>query len=277
MNQRRNLLVPVILVLGVEVGSSLWVRAGSLDPPGGAITGTMKDLETVEPRKAIRNNLDASPVTITSRGSYYLAENIFALPSQDGIRIDAFEVTLDLNGFSIVGNTDTGSNNGVFVVANRHNVTIKNGTIGPFTQDGISATSSEQVVLENLRLLANSTGARLGDFARVTDCIANDNQNDGIQVGAGSIVSRCIVTDNGNDAFDSAIRAGTGSLVESCMALSNTGNGIRATNGSIVRGCTSRSNTATGVDANSGLVHGCSATQNAINISAFTSVDNNEN
>jgi hypothetical protein len=59
----------------------------------------MKTLEQIEPRTPIA----ALPFTISSPGSYYVTGNLAGVANQDGIIINADNVTLDLGGFEIVG------------------------------------------------------------------------------------------------------------------------------------------------------------------------------
>src|SRR5690606_8297132 len=79
--------------------------AGSLNPPPGAPAPTMKTLSEVEPRTPI--HAASLPLTITSPGSYYLAENIRVTAEDDvttaAIIIESGNVTIDLNGFTLAG------------------------------------------------------------------------------------------------------------------------------------------------------------------------------
>jgi hypothetical protein len=62
-------------------------------------------------------------------GSYYLTTNLTAtgVAGQHGITISADHVTLDLNGFSLIG--VAGSGDGIRVPAARLNLVIYNGTV----------------------------------------------------------------------------------------------------------------------------------------------------
>ena len=73
-------------------------QAGSLTPPG-APAPTMKTLAEVEPRTPI----SSIPITISEFGSYYLTGNLTGLPGTNGITIISDSVTIDLNGFALIG------------------------------------------------------------------------------------------------------------------------------------------------------------------------------
>jgi hypothetical protein len=261
------------VLIVTAVASVLWVSAGNLSPPGGAISPSMKDLDDVEPRTAIRNDFDTiTPIVISSPGSYYLAEDIFSIHSEHGIEIDASHVTLDLNGFTVFGNTEVGSLDGIHIADERHNVTIRNGTVRDFFQNGIYGTASDGCVVEGVRVINNSLyGIRLRNYSRVKDCMALGNaQNDGITVNAKSVITGSLAWDNGNDDSDAGIRVGADSgTVFACTSSENTGWGIRVGSGSTISSCTARNNTGNGLDASSvGHVVDSTATDNAINISA---------
>src|SRR5438093_7800183 len=80
---------------------------GPLDPPAGPVTSTYKTLTEVEPRTAV-NAVNTpgdfnSLFKISQPGSYYLTGNITGVASKHGIEIVASGVTLDLNGFDLLG------------------------------------------------------------------------------------------------------------------------------------------------------------------------------
>lgn len=85
-------------------------RAGDIDPPMGPVQGTMKTLDAIEPRDILKT-LASSPDAvhlITQPGQYVLTEDISVPSGKSGIVVELppgveGDVSIDLNGFSIVG------------------------------------------------------------------------------------------------------------------------------------------------------------------------------
>ena len=122
--------------------------------PPGAPAAMFKTLEQVEPRIPV----SAAGVTLSQSGSYYLTTNLVTSSTNtDCITISASDVTLDLNGFTIIGTGGTNSSaDGVsYSGGGARNVTICNGTIRGFYR-GIAASSAAAntgAIFENLRIV----------------------------------------------------------------------------------------------------------------------------
>lgn len=230
---------------GVAALGALASRAGAgpINPPAGAVGPTGKTLVEVEPRtivNATNTPGDAAAVYIlTQPGSYYLTGNITAPSGKAAIRIEASNVTLDLNGFEILG---AGSGIATPFLGTQTGITVRNGT------------------------LRGGGGIALGfcRMARVEDITCANTPATGIQVGDTSTVQRCVCDANGtNSNFHSGINAGGGSLVSDCVSRGNVGLGIIVGPGSTIRACSTASNAAGGISADSyAVVTACSAASN---------------
>jgi hypothetical protein len=111
-----------LFVVGLFMTAPRIFGQGPLTPPG-APAPTMKALDQIEPRTPITS----IPVTIAAPGSSYLAGNLTGVAGSNGITINADDVTLDLNGFSLIGVAS--SLNGILVSGIRANTRIYNGVL----------------------------------------------------------------------------------------------------------------------------------------------------
>lgn len=218
---------------------------GSLTPPNGPVAPTGKTLREVEPRILLNSTNtpgDAqSMLKITSPGSYYLGENLLVAPSMSGIKVEADDVTIDLNGYRIGG--FAGALSGVIMSGARSNLMIRNGFIRYFADYGIHLSPASQF----------SSGCRVEDV-HVSDC-----GKSGIQMFFhGAVLERVIARNNGA----TGINAGKNSVLVSCKAMDNAGTGIRTDSGSTVTGCTASDNGASGFDSSFTRFVNCTASSN---------------
>src|SRR4029079_13757973 len=110
--------------------------------PPGPVASTMKTLSEVEPRIAV-NSINtpgdaASLFKITQPGSYYLTGNITGEVGKHGVEITASGVTLDLNGFDLVGVASMGNFDGVSTTVNNlANIAVINGSVRNWGDEGV--------------------------------------------------------------------------------------------------------------------------------------------
>ncbi len=180
------------------------------------------------------------PVTITNSGSYRLTSNldVSSLPTPENvsaINISSNLVTVDLNGFSIIGPTVcTGPNNapvdsctptgggiGVNASSSARNVEIKNGYIRGMGGAGVTCTGgcrvSHIVAIENGVLgISNSN-----EDAILINNIARRNGGDGFFV-AGQVDNNISSQNLGRGIF-----ANPGSRLTNNNIQQNGGNGVR--------------------------------------------------
>lgn len=90
------------------------------------------------------------PVTLSATGSYRLAGNLLPTAGKDGIEVTGPEVTIDMFGFRLAGSG--AALNGV--VGRSRALTVKNGTIRGFTENGI-ITYAEFLTVDAMRINDN--------------------------------------------------------------------------------------------------------------------------
>jgi hypothetical protein len=91
-------------------------------------------------QKALAGNvspgdLPGFPITLSRAGVYSLAGNLAAPAGKDGIVITDGDVSLDLNGFFMHGTGGVAKNG---ITGSVRNVTIRNGTLIDFGENGIN-------------------------------------------------------------------------------------------------------------------------------------------
>jgi parallel beta-helix repeat protein len=211
------------------LGSSFLLAQGPLAPPPGAPAPTMKTLDQVEARTSIdatHTPGDADSLfKITQPGSYYLTANVTGVNAKYGIEIAVSGVTLDLNGFDLVG--VPGSLDGVSVtLLNAINVSVRNGSVRSWGGSGIN-------------LLDAATSA-----TNVADIVASQNVVNGIRMGFGGTITRCTCYNN----TGAGIAGAAGTVITQCASNTNGSHGITTGSGCNISGCTVRSNVGDGIN-----------------------------
>lgn len=260
---RRRLTIGsgVALVIGV----CLLASGGDLNPPAGPVAPTMKSLDEMEPRiavNAVNTPGDANSIyKITQPGSYYLTGNVMGSVSHFGVEISASGVTLDLNGYELVG--VPGSLDGVTVPGGSlQNIIVRNGTVRGWGDHGVDLRA-ENVELASINASDNSAGGiRLGDNNTARDCRVSNNSGIGITTGNANVLTNCVA----GGSTGVGILTGTDCVVTNCVATGNLSSGFVAGAGSRIVGCTARTN-ADGIIGSAGgvLIADCTAMLNVGN------------
>lgn len=185
------------------------------------------------------------PIEISRSGSYRLTSNldVRAQPASVDvtvIRIRANDVTLDLNGFALIGGvictgTPTvcsAAGTGVGVLADStdalSNLVVRNGTIRGMGSNGIQLETTsvgEGFEVSGVRAISNGArGIRLSSSgtSSLTGCRAERNATFGISaVGAGGLIKGNVVSNNGGTGINAS-----GYLISENVVVSNVFSGI---------------------------------------------------
>ncbi len=168
-----------------------------LAAPAHAVDGVIE----INQAKALVGGITAGdgpnyPVSINEPGSYRLTSDLVVTSGIDGVEINADNVTLDLNGFTIFGSGEVGLNDGISINAS-DNVEVRNGTVRGFLRHGVfSLTGTRSRVIGVRAIGNNANGLNLEGTALVDGCVALDNGIFGIRVGAGSLVINSVARSN---------------------------------------------------------------------------------
>lgn len=211
----------VVLVLVVSGALARGVWGGPLDPPA-APGSTMKTLEQVEPRTPI----SSLPYTISQSGSYYLTGDLTGVSGQPGISVTASDVTIDLNGFTLIG--VPGSTDGISAAAGPNRIAVLNGRVRNWGAHGV-----------------NLQHAHDGRYERLQ---TSDNVWVGIYAGSGSIISESTSHHNGWGIYvTSEASTMDGGIVRNCVVSYNTSDGIVVADGVLVKDNVSKANAFAGI------------------------------
>lgn len=225
----------VSLAAALLAGPGLLAQ-GSLTPPGAPVP-SMKSLGQIEPRVVI----EKVPFKITAPGSYYLAANLTVPKGSAGIEISAGNVTLDLGGFILKGEPESGQ--GIVLSGGVSDVAIRGGVLSGL-EAGVDAAGSTRLRVEKVRVI-NCAGFGLiaGADAVITDCQAHENESGGIKTGPGSQILNCLASANFGHGFEADAK----SVLRDCVATRNGMSGIVAGNSSKISSCSSSENSGSGI------------------------------
>ncbi len=186
------------------------------------------------------------PIVISKSGSYKLRSNIVVPDANTtAISVTADNVTIDLNGFSILGPV---------VCSGGPPVTsctpTSTGSAG-YGVDSLTALKAGTTVLNGTVQGLGRSGLNLGSRARVRDVRVVSNGADGVYAGGQATITGNTAAGNGGNGFfiqDAAVVSGN-------VAFGNLADGISVWTG-IVNGNDVRSNGGHGIEDGGGTVIG---------------------
>jgi len=220
---------------------------GSLTPPGPPAP-TFKTLSDVEPRFPIYT----FQTNLTIPGSYYLTTNLFSGTNQNDaitIRTNVSNITIDLNGFSIISTNPANAASPVAVrISEATNIVIRNGQTWGFDRGVRAEGLFYGIVVENLHvhntrrsgIEADGVAGNATQTVTVRNCVVEsvDGTGEGTSVACDGIVvlactavvDSCVVRDitgvgAGASSCINALST-TNTFINNCF-LSNADVGIR--------------------------------------------------
>jgi hypothetical protein len=266
----------------------------------------MKTLDEIDAKLEKRTPISSLPLTISASGSYYLTGNL-AVATGTAITINADNVTVDLNGFTISSSASPANSTGILINGLRRDVTIKNGHIlgtttfsgGTFTSGGfVGGIASLNTTSTNLRISEVSVagiGGTCIDLSASTRnmvdrCTVSVCSTSGIVAGrvyncdADTTGSDAIVANSAVNCFAQTVGTSTSndgivatSVADNCVGIAVAGLGVSGSNQVTNSSGTSTSGTALSGKAvnnstgSSTSGSGLSATECAINSSGTSS------
>jgi parallel beta-helix repeat protein len=267
----------VWFVVALAAGAS---RAGSLTPPAGPVTATMKNLAQVEPRTPVQTlpGSASASFVISQSGSYYLTGNIQGVAGLHGIEITTDNVTLDLMGYSIIGAISIGIVDGIHAAGGVDRIHIRGGIVRGWRGNGVEigahgASLTDVIVLDNSgdglsasgfhTIIEDCTsrnnggnGIRIGAYSRITGCLSLENGGSGIVSSISfCVVDRCVCSENARDGI--SFGAGSAGTVSNCICISNGQDGISVCGSNLISGnlCTgngTQSSSGAGIEVRCG-------------------------
>ena len=122
------------------------------------------------------------PIVIDQSGSYVVTRTITVSTTDvNGIEIHADNVTIDLNGQTLIGpGKQNGSSGSGIYADDRNNVAITNGTLRDFSECGIVLTGNNHQ-LKNVRVYNNGLNgiSVASSSSSISNCVASYNGSHG--------------------------------------------------------------------------------------------------
>ncbi|MBY0401241.1 right-handed parallel beta-helix repeat-containing protein [Myxococcota bacterium] len=196
------------------------------------------------------------PVRISAPGSYRLTSNL-QIPDQNTTGVEIFDndVTLDMNGFSIIRggcvgavtscSPPNGTGDGIRANSVRR-TTVTNGSIVGMGDEGVDL--GEQSHVERLRVSWNhGTGILVVGDSTIFANTVLENDGSGIDAAGSNIADNVVIASGGF-----GIRAGVGAVVRNNAVERNGASGVNAVGAATIIGNSVRDNGGSGVEGGNG-------------------------
>ena len=219
-----------------------------------SLAGSAFAQTTIDQNKALAGNINPGdapgfPITLSLTGSYKLTSNLVVPAGTRGIEINADGITLDLNGFTIMGpvtcnaalNTPctTAANNQHGITSQGNGTALRNGTVRGFSGSGVVLIHPGAAALQDMVLADNASHGL--SIASIGGAYSN----------AGTRVTRVTAVQNGGAGFSNNGSATADVLFDNSTASSNHGDGFSLQGGSgTIHACSGEDNKGYGLASN---------------------------
>jgi len=226
MKNQISVLMAALMLLSFDVPA---LRAqGSLTPSGppGPAMLTLSQVEPRTPVDAIHTPASSSAeFAISNSGSYYLTTNIVVTSGGvSAVYIATNNVTLDLNGFSLLSPSSVGAY-GVYIQSGCTNICVHDGLISGWAQYGIFSGGAN-VVLDRLTVSGDAGGINLSGAGRciVRNSIINGNVGSGINCSENNVTFEDLMISSNDPGFN--ITGVASGVIKDCTVNENVSEGI---------------------------------------------------
>ena len=170
----------------------------------------------------------------------------------NGLTIDSERVSIDLNGHALIGPGTNSNNSGIAMTQNGKNISIKNGTISHWGENGIyvdnvfgvdrsrSISIEDVIVFRNRRGIFSETGG-----VHVRNGIAHANAQEGIHLGLSPLPDQSTILNTASTSNGTIGIVIYNGLVENATAHHNE-SGFHLYNGSQAKNCLAHRNEGAG-------------------------------
>lgn len=194
-----------------------------------------------------QRHMSAAPYVIDQPGQYILTSPLrVSVTNAHAIRVEASNVDIDLNGFTITGPGEGVGLSALVQDSDYENLRVHNGNFTGWGGSQSYAVLAQGVgnILEDLTVGYNGQGLSSGARSRVTGCMVYSNMlvsgaMNGIVVGAGSTVRRCVVRGLAGAGHTHGIRGTSNVMIEDSVVdglfAPNNAYGIEVGDGATIR------------------------------------------